>query len=82
MRIYDGYRVVNGMAQLFSVNDSEQGHFNLIFTASESTSGRYTCRPGLKWAQQSAEVIVLGKYLWAHFLDKEQTPLFDVGLKL
>lgn len=59
VRIYDGYRVVNGMTELFSVNDSVQGRFNLIFTASESTSGRYTCRPGLTLAQQSAEVIVL-----------------------
>lgn len=58
-KIYYGDKVVNGMSSLFSVNDSVQGHFNLIFNALESTSGRYTCQPDVESTDQSAEVIVL-----------------------
>lgn len=61
--IYDGRKVVDDMKGLFVVNDSVQGSFNLNFHASESTSGLYTCQPDLNLADQSAEVIVLGKYL-------------------
>lgn len=81
-KIYYGDKVVNGMSSLFSVNDSVQGHFNLIFNALESTSGRYTCQPDVESTDQSAEVIVLGKYiLRIHYLVDKNNIQFSAGLK-
>ena len=46
-------------SNLFSVDDPAKGNFDLLFTSSESSSGRYGCES--VEATHTAEVAVLGK---------------------
>lgn len=49
----------------FSVDDSVPGRSDLKFSSAERASGRYAC--GSVYATQTAEVVVVGKYLYVHF---------------
>ena len=56
-----GTEVVPALKNLFSVDVSSTSHFNLLFNASEHTSGIYTCRKNkADIVGHSAYVIALG----------------------
>lgn len=49
----------------FTVDDSVPGRADLKFSSAERASGRYGC--GSFYATHTAEVVVVGKYLYVHF---------------